>query len=257
MGESYGAAELNTAEAGAPPAAATAPRPSRATLPLLAAALLATAALARAHLGAARAPRAAAAALAAQSDAGESDDDAFAFFEDFGCGYDDDDAYFLSDTGCISGDAWTCENRLYENDAWTTSGPVPYFRNGSVCHESCSTSLERTWGVPCGWQLIADMPAMCAGTAKPNVTNLLNSRNVEPSGSPMGFDISHYEERTKSYQTQYDCAPSARCARRSSLSRGFVTRPSLLARVRQATCTHFAARARTRTAPSTRTARRR
>ena len=251
----YGAAELEAQPVGV----AVVPAESRGfggrtRLALCSVSLLAAAALALARSGTGALSSGAAARLDSSY---STDDDALDYFLEYGCGYDDDDAYFLSDTGCISGDAWTCENRLYENDAWTTSGPVPYFRNGSVCHESCSTSLERTWGVPCGWQLIADMPAMCAGTAKPNVTNLLNSRNVEPSGSPMGFDISHYEERTKSYQTQYDCAPSARCARRSSLSRGFVTRPSLLARVRQATCTHFAARARTRTAPSTRTARRR
>ena len=30
--------------------------------------------------------------------------------------------------------------------------------------------LNRTWGVPCFWQLVADLPKTCAGTATPNVT---------------------------------------------------------------------------------------
>ena len=139
-----------------------------------------------------------------------TDDDALDYFLEYGCGYDDDDAYFLSDTGCISGDAWTCENRLYSNDAADDDGPVPYFTNGSLCYDSCSTSLERTWGVPCAWQLIADMPSMCAGTAKPNVTRLLDNRDLAPSESPVYFKQGYGSEGKT--QTQYDCNLHAFCS---------------------------------------------
>ena len=213
----YGAAELEAQPVGV----AVVPAESRGfggrtRLALCSVSLLAAAALALARSGTGALSSGAAARLDSSY---STDDDALDYFLEYGCGYDDDDAYFLSDTGCISGDAWTCENRLYENDAWTTSGPVPYFRNGSVCHESCSTSLERTWGVPCGWQLIADMPAMCAGTAKPNVTNLLNSRNVEPSGSPAFFEQA-YNASAKTHALK----PSITASTRSRTTRSYTWR---------------------------------
>ena len=82
----------------------------------------------------------------------------------------------------------------------------------SVCADSCASDLNRTWGVPCAWQLISDMPAMCAGTATVNVTSLANSRNVEPSGKPFVFKVglNHRGDKTK-MQKQWTCNLHAFC----------------------------------------------
>ena len=204
----YGAAELEAQPVGV----AVVPAESRGfggrtRLALCSVSLLAAAALALARSGTGALSSGAAARLDSSY---STDDDALDYFLEYGCGYDDDDAYFLSDTGCISGDAWTCENRLYSNDAADDDGPVPYFTNGSLCYDSCSTSLERTWGVPCAWQLIADMPSMCAGTAKPNVTRLLDNRDLAPSESPVYFKQGYGSEGKT--QTQYDCNLHAFCS---------------------------------------------
>merc|ERR1711998_219136 len=65
-------------------------------------------------------------------------------------------------------------------------------------------------GVPCAWQLIADMPTMCAGTAKPNVTKLLHSRDIDPSGSPLEFKVAY--DSGSATQQQYDCNLHAFCS---------------------------------------------
>ena len=65
------------------------------------------------------------------------DDDALDYFESLGCGYEDDDSYFLSDTGCIDGDAYTCADFLTNNSAYGDSA-VPFFGANESCAASCS-----------------------------------------------------------------------------------------------------------------------
>ena len=179
---------------------------------IAATALAATAALAAMSARQAPAADAVTSAAAMNEPVPRTDDDALTFYEEIGCGFDDDDAVFLSDEGCISGDAETCSTSLLVNSATGDDGPVPYFTDGSVCADSCASDLNRTWGVPCAWQLISDMPAMCAGTATVNVTSLANSRNVEPSGKPFVFKVglNHRGDKTK-MQKQWNCNLHAFC----------------------------------------------
>lgn len=57
--------------------------------------------------------------------------------------YDDDTVY--PNELCLAGDNQTCN-----------SMPDNYY---SVCSEACSEG----WGVPCGWEAIADLPEVCTG----------------------------------------------------------------------------------------------
>ena len=162
--------------------------------------------------------RAAAAALAARAREIELthtvDDDALAYFESIGCNYEDDDAYFLSDTGCIDGDKYTCDSFLVNNSA-TDGQAIPYFGANESCAASCASDLDRTWGVPCAWQLIANLPSTCNSTFTPNVTALLHSQNIAPSEeSHAQFKVA-YDEGTKT-ATQYDCNLHAFCSACSS-----------------------------------------
>ena len=143
-----------------------------------------------------------------------TDDDALAYFEgSFGCSYDDDDAFFLDHEACITGDAYTCNHYLLENSATDDGGALPFFGANESCAASCSSSLERTWGVPCAWQLIANLPSACNSTFAPNVTQLLHSNNLAPNASDGGdaqFKVRYDEKRKRA--TMYDCNLHAFCS---------------------------------------------
>ena len=140
-----------------------------------------------------------AAKLDADSPALVSNDDAFKFYErTFGCAYDDDDALFLNRENCITGDRDTCYGTSeYPGFLNATSA----FSEGGECFEACGSDLERTWGVPCAWQLVADLPNFCAGEATVNPTQLFESRNLEPEDAGVIFDL----EKDGATYLQYDC----------------------------------------------------
>ena len=127
------------------------------------------------------------------------DDDALTYFESLGCSYEDDDAFFLSDHGCITGDASTCKNFLTTNSKLNGSA-VPFFGANESCSAACSSDLDRTWGVPCAWQLIANLPATCNSSFAPNVSTLLHSRNLFPNATQekdKGHFYVDYDRKTK------------------------------------------------------------
>ena len=141
------------------------------------------------------------------------DDDALSYFESLGCSYEDDDAFFLSDHGCITGDASTCKNFLTTNSKLNGSA-VPFFGANESCSAACSSELDRTWGVPCAWQLIANLPSACNSSFTPNVTALLESSNLAPNATAQSKRAHFYQvyDEGKKEAKQYDCNLHAFCS---------------------------------------------
>ena len=176
-------------------------------------------------------------------------DDALSRLQTFSCARDDDDEIYMTNEGCMTGDASTCQEYLLSSGMMPHRSALPYFQGSEFCAPSCYSDLNRTWGVPCSWQLIANLPDTCAGVDTTNISRLIHSRNKAPDEDAYTFDI-EYDGNTK---TQYGCATSA-------LS--FVARSHMFlsdsdaTSAAQATSTRSAARARTKTGASTSTARR-
>jgi len=76
--------------------------------------------------------------------------------------YDDDTVY--PNARCISGDNSTCHDSSVMTEAYLTT---------------CATACDEGWGVPCGWEAVADLPSLCDGTF--NATFPTESNNFLPS----------------------------------------------------------------------------
>jgi len=84
--------------------------------------------------------------------------------------YDDDTVY--PNALCLAGDNHTCQ-----------SMPDNYGGIDGVCSEACSEG----WGVPCGWEAIADLPAICDGSFEATFPGKSTNRGKHPKNPDSGF----------------------------------------------------------------------
>merc|ERR1719231_980489 len=75
--------------------------------------------------------------------------------------YDDDTVY--PNALCLSGDNATCHDSSVMTEHYV---------------ETCNTACGEGWGVPCGWQAIAQLPELCDGTFE--ATFPAGSNNLDP-----------------------------------------------------------------------------
>ena len=91
---------------------------------------------------------------------------------------------------------------------------MPFFGARRSCSAACSSELDRTWGVPCAWQLIANLPSACNSSFTPNVTALLESSNLAPNATAQSKRAHFYQvyDEGKKEAKQYDCNLHAFCS---------------------------------------------